>query len=188
MKPKNNSTGKCLSELPFILCGKSGDIEVYQDTDVELINHLLAICKICNVSLRLIERENPICPVCGKPLTRNGTKHTNLNNTYSFKLQKYNHEKCKDSSCICSAKSLKKNKHTYSEGVVEKSIIINLTSPESYQKKAEEIANEIGAYPDRSTLYYYHTNYSDELFEYLEHLQFQKIEDMNITPSRDILL
>ena len=78
---------------------------------------------------------------------------------------------------------MKKNKHTYSEGVVEKSIIINLTSPESYQKKAEEIANEIGAYPNKSTVYYYHTKYSDELFEYLEQLQFQKIEDMNITPS-----
>ena len=58
---------------------------------------------------------------------------------------------------------MKKNKHTYSEGVVEKSIIINLTSPESYQKKAEEIANEIGAYPNKSTVYYYHTKYSDEL-------------------------
>ena len=42
----------------------------------------------------------------------------------------------------------------------EKSILINLTNPESYQKKTEEIANETEAYPDRSTLYYYHKNMS----------------------------
>lgn len=63
MKPNKNSTSKCLSELPFIFCGKSGDIEVFEDTEVELIEHLLAICEICNVNLRIVKKEVPLCPV-----------------------------------------------------------------------------------------------------------------------------
>lgn len=82
------------------------------------------------------------------------------------------------------SRSLKKEKHTYSRYVEDKIIVINLTEPESYQNESVmKIANETGAYPSRSTLYYYHNNYSDELFEYLEHLQFKKITQIDITPS-----
>ena len=56
-----------------------------------------------NVNLRVVKEKDLLCPVYDKPLTRNGIKHRNLNNTYSFKLQKYNHEKCKDSGYIYSA-------------------------------------------------------------------------------------
>ena len=30
MKKNKHSTDKCLSELPFIFCGPSGDVEVYE--------------------------------------------------------------------------------------------------------------------------------------------------------------
>jgi len=50
-----------------------------------------------------------------------------------------------------------------------------LVNYESYEKKSEEIANQMGAKPHRSTLFYYHKKYSTELFEYLEHLQFKRI-------------
>lgn len=43
----------------LFFCGKSGDIEVYEDTDPELLEHLLAICKICNVNLRIVKEEDP---------------------------------------------------------------------------------------------------------------------------------
>ena len=67
-------------DLPFIFCGPSGDVEVYEDTNPKLIEHLLAICKICNEKLRIIKRET-ICHVCNKPLTRNGYKSDYINNT-----------------------------------------------------------------------------------------------------------
>ena len=54
---------------------------------------------------------------------------------------------------------------------------------ESYEKKSEEIANQTGAKPHRSTLYYYHKKYSTELFEYLEHLQFKRIKELDIKAS-----
>lgn len=183
MNQNKNSTLKCLSELPFIFCGKSGDIEVYEDTEPELIEHMIAICRICNVTLRIIKREIPLCPTCNKPLTRNGTKTSDLNNEDSIKLQKYNHENCKNSSCICSTKAFKQEHCTYSKKVQENSVTINLVNPESYQKKAEELAYNTGAYPHRSTLFYYHKIYSEELFEYLEHLQYKRIEELEIKPS-----
>ena len=58
MKPNKHSTNKCLSELPFIFCDPSGDIEVYEDTNPKLIEHLLGTCKICNVTLRIIKKRN----------------------------------------------------------------------------------------------------------------------------------
>lgn len=57
------------------------------DTEPELIEHMIAICRICNVTLRIIKREIPLCPTCNKPLTRNGTKTSDLNNEDSIKLQ-----------------------------------------------------------------------------------------------------
>ena len=33
MKKNKHSTDKCLSELPFIFCGPSEDVEVYEDTN-----------------------------------------------------------------------------------------------------------------------------------------------------------
>ena len=182
MNQNTHSTDKCLSELPFIFCGQSGDIEVYEDTDSELIEHVLEICKICNKTLRLVKRE-PVCPICNKSLTRNGYKSIYLNKTDEIRLQKYNHRHCKNSSCIASAESIKEKHHIYSRKVEEHSVLINLVNPESYAKKAEEIANQTGAFPDRSSLFYYHKNYSETLFEYLEHLQYQRIEELNIEPS-----
>ena len=41
MNNYKHSTNKCLCELPFILCGPSGDIEVYEDTNLELIEHYI---------------------------------------------------------------------------------------------------------------------------------------------------
>jgi hypothetical protein len=117
-------------------------------------------------------------------MTRNGTKSVDINKIDSLKLQKYGHKNCEDSSCMCSTESFKEEKHTYTDSIKDKSITINLVNPESYQKKAEEIANQTGAYPPRSTLYKYHERYSDVFFDYLENLQFQKIEELNITPLR----
>ena len=145
MKQNNNSTYKCLSELPFIFCGQSGDIEVYEDTDSKLIEHVLAICKICNKTLRLIKRDS-ICPICNKPLTRNECKSIYLNRTDKISLQKYNHRHCEDSSCMSSAEFIKEKNHIYSRKVEEDSTLINLVNPESYAKKAEEIANQTGAF------------------------------------------
>ena len=85
MKKNTNSTYKCLSELPFIFCGPSGDVEVYEDINPELIEHLLAICKICNETLRIIKRETT-CHVSNKPLTRNGSKLDYINNTDKLRL------------------------------------------------------------------------------------------------------
>ena len=155
MNTYKHSTDKCLSELPFIFCGPSGDVEVYEDTNPELIEHLLAICKICNETLRIIKRETP-CPVCNKPLTRNGCKSNYINDTDELRLQKYNHRKCENSSCIASAKSIKEKNCTYSKSIQEKSVLINLVNYESYEKKSEEIANQTGTKPHRSTLFYYH--------------------------------
>jgi len=182
MKQNTHSTDKCLDELPFIFCGQSGDIEVYEDTDSELIEHVLSICKICNKTLRLVKRE-PVCPVCNKALTRNGYKSIYLNKTDEIRLQKYNHRHCKNSSCIASAESIKEKHHIYSRKVEKQSVLINLVNPESYAKKAEEIANQTRAFPERSTLFLYHKKYSETLFEYLEHLQYQRIEKLNIKPS-----
>lgn len=140
----------------FIFCGKSSEIEVFEDTDPELIEAMLTICRKCDVPLRIVKKEAPICPVCNKPLTRNGTKSFDLNNKDTVKLQKYNHEHCEGSSCICSANVFKKENCTYSKKVHENSITINLVNHESYQKKAEELSYNTGAYPHRSTLYYYH--------------------------------
>ena len=182
MNNYKHSTNKCLCELPFILCGPSGDIEVYEDTNPELIEHILAICNICNVTLRIIKRET-LCPVCNKPLTRNGCKSDYINTTDELHLQKYNHRKCENSSCIASAKSIKEKDCIYTKSVQEKSVLINLVNYESYEKKSEEIANQTGAKPHRSTLFYYHKKYSTALFEYLEHLQFKRIEQLNIKAS-----
>lgn len=182
MKTNKNSTDKCLSELPFISCGKSGDVEVYEDAEQELMENLLSICKFCKVTLRIIKRDL-ICPVCGKPLTRNGYKSIYLNRTDEIRLQKYNHRHCKGSSCIASAESIKEKNHIYSRRVQEKSSLINLVNPESYAKKSEEIANQTGAFPERSTLFYYHKNHSEALFEYLEHLQYKRIKEIKIKPS-----
>lgn len=182
MKKNTHSTDKCLDELPFIFCGQSGDIEVYEDTDSELIEHVLSICKICNKTLRLVKRE-PVCPVCNKALTRNGYKSIYLNKTDEIHLQKYNHRHCKNSSCIASAESIKEKHHIYSRKVEKQSVLINLVNPESYAKKAEEIANQTGAFPERSTLFLYHKTHSETLFEYLEHLQYQEIDKLNIKPS-----
>jgi hypothetical protein len=182
MNTYKHSTDKCLSELPFIFCGPSGDVEVYEYTNPKLIEHLLAICKICNKKLRIIKRET-ICPVCNKPLTRNGYKSDYINNTDEIHLQKYNHRKCENSSCMASAKSIKEKNCTYNKSVQEKSVLINLVNYESYEKKSEEIANQTGAKPHRSTLFYYHKKYSTELFEYLEHLQFKRIKELDIKAS-----
>ena len=73
MKTNKNPTDKCLDEIPFILCGSSGEVEVYEDTNPKLIEHLLAICQLCNERLRIIKRETR-CPACNKPLTSNGCK------------------------------------------------------------------------------------------------------------------
>ena len=182
MNTYKHSTDKCLSELPFIFCGPSGDVEVYEDTNPKLIEHLLAICKICNKKLRIIKRET-ICHVCNKPLTRNGCKSDYINNTDELRLQKYNHRNCDNSSCMASAKSIKEKNCTYTKSVQEKSVLINLVNYESYEKKSEEIANQMGAKPHRSTLFYYHKKYSTELFEYLEHLQFKRIKELDIKAS-----
>lgn len=182
MKQNKNPTDKCLDELPFIFCGQSGDIEVYEDTDSELIEHVREICKIINITLRLVKRE-PVCPVCNKPLNRNGYKSIYLNRTDEIHLQKYNHRHCENSSCISSTESIKEKHHIYSRKVEENNVLINLVNPESYAKKAEEINNTTGAFPHRSTLFYYHKNKSERLFEYLEHLQYNKIEELAIKPS-----
>ena len=143
MKANKHSTNKCLSELPFIFCDPSGDIEVYEDTDLKLIEHLLAICKICNVTLRIIKKET-LCPVCHKPLTRNGCKSIDINNDEEVHLQKYNHRKCEDSSCMASASAIKEKHCTYSKTIQENSVLINLVNYESYEKKSEETCQ-----PDR---------------------------------------
>ena len=109
MNTYKHSTDKCLSELPFIFCGPSGDVEIYEDTNPKLIEHLLAICKICNEKLRIIKRET-ICHVYNKPLTRNEYKSDYINNTDEIHLQKYNHRKCENSSCMASTKSIKEKK------------------------------------------------------------------------------
>ena len=69
------------------------------------------------------------------------------------------------------------------------SMSITMVNYESYEKKSEEIANQTGAKPHRSTLFYYHKKkYSTELFEYLEHLQFKRIKQLDIKASGIILL
>lgn len=183
MTLNKNSTNNNKSELPFNICGKSGDVELEEGADYETIEALLVLCRKYGLSLRIVKKEAPICPDCNKPMTRNGTKSVDINKTDSLKLQKYGHKNCEDSSCMCSTESFKEEKHTYTDSIKDKSITINLVNPESYQKKAEEIANQTGAYPHRSTLYKYHERYSDVFFDYLENLQFQKIEQLNITPS-----
>ena len=51
------------------------------------------------------------------------------------------------------------------------------------RKNQRKRTNQTGVKPHRSTLFYYHKNYSEELFEYLEHLQFKRIEELDIKPS-----
>lgn len=182
MKQNKNPTVKCLDELPFIFCGESGDIEVFEDTDSELMEHVRAICKICNVPFRIIKRD-PLCSVCGKPLVHNGCKRIYLNRVDEVRLQKYIHRECKNSSCTSSSEAIKEKHCIYSRKVQEDSVLINFVNPESYEKKAEELANTTGALPDRSTLFYYHKTYSETFFEYLEHLQYTRIEKLNIKPS-----
>lgn len=182
MNQNKTSTCKCLNELPFIFCGESGDIEVHEDVDPELFYHLKMISKLCNVDLRIIKDE-PLCPVCGKPLNRNGTKLIYLDKTFFIKKQKYNHDDCPDSSCISSTEHIKEHACNYSKKIQDKTVSINLVNPESYQKKSEEIENETGVKIPKSTLYYYHENRSDEYFDYLETLQFKKIEELKIKPS-----
>lgn len=40
----------------FIFCSQSGDIEVYEVTDSELLEHILNIVKSCNRIICLIKR------------------------------------------------------------------------------------------------------------------------------------
>ena len=53
-------------------------------------------------------------------------------------LQKYNHRKCEDSSCMTSTSAIKEKHCTYSKTIQENSVLINLVNYESYEKKSEE--------------------------------------------------
>lgn len=51
------------------------------------------------------------------------------------------------------------------------------------RKNQRKRANHTRAKPHRSTLFYFHKTYSKQLFEYLEHLQFKRIKELEIKAS-----
>jgi len=81
----NNSTDDCMSELSYNLCDETEEYKVHEDCETPVFESFVNTAYQRGVPLIVVKR-NPICPVCNKPLTRNGTKTMYLNKKVELDL------------------------------------------------------------------------------------------------------
>lgn len=177
-----HSTEDSMFELDIIFCGKTNEIQVYEDCKTRLFEDIIDIALQEDISVRVVKR-NPICRLCKKPLACNGTKSIRLNKTVVVKCQKYIHNKCEKSSCISTLIKFKDKYCSYMRSICNKGIIRSLIGYSSYQNKKETLYDQYEVNIPRSTVLYHEQRNSNELIDYLESLQYRRIKEMNIRPS-----
>lgn len=182
MKPKIHSTEDNMFELAIIFCGKTNEIQVYEDCQTRVFEDIIDIALQEDLPVRVIKR-NPICKVCKKPLACNGTKSIRLNKNVEIKYQKYIHNQCEKSSCISSLIKFKNKYCSYMRNICNKGIIKSLIGYSSYQNKKESIYDQYEVQIPRNTILYHEQKYTNDLLNYLASQQYQKIKEMNIQPS-----
>ena len=76
-----------MSELSYIFCVETMEYKVQEDCETSTFENVVEEAFKKGVPVRVVKK-NPICPVCNKPLTCNGTKTTYLNKNVEIKSQK----------------------------------------------------------------------------------------------------
>lgn len=178
----NNSTDVCMSELSYNICDETSEYKVQEDCETRIFENIVNTAYQTRIPVRVV-KENPICPVCNKPLTRNGTKTTYLNKNVEVKCQKYIHKDCENSSCIASLHNIKDKFCTYMRSIRDKGVIRSLMGYNSYQNKKESISDQYEVDIPRNTIYYHEQEISEDMIKELETEQYKIIKERNIRPS-----
>jgi len=121
----------------------------------ELIEHLLAICNICNESLRIIKREIQ-CPVFNKHLTRNESKLDYINSLMNYAYKNITIEIVKTVVVWLHKNILNKKIIPILNQYRKRACKLIWLIMNHMKKNQRNIANKTGAKPHRSTLFYYH--------------------------------